>query len=297
MNPRILISGASGPIGAALLPSFRGNGTHIVRLVRSRATGDDQIFWDPSEPLTPSTVSGFDIVIHLAGESIMGRWTKEKKEKIRDSRVVGTFNLSSALAETEEKPKVFICASATGYYGNRGDESLNEDSPPGAGFLAEVCQDWEEATTPAVQADIRTAHVRTGVVLSPKGGALGAMLTPFKLGLGGRIGSGQQWMSWIHVQDWVGAIHHILKNDLIQGAVNMVAPKPVRNLEFVKTLASVLSRPAIFPMPEFAVKLAFGEMGEEVLLAGQKVEPAKLISTGYPYRYRDLRPALEALLK
>jgi uncharacterized protein (TIGR01777 family) len=297
MNTRILVSGASGPIGTALLPSFRNNGTSIVRLVRGRASGDDQIAWDPSVPLNPATVSGFDAVIHLAGESIMGRWTKEKKEKIRDSRVVGTFNLSSALAETEEKPRVFICASATGYYGNRGDEALTEDSAPGTGFLAEVCQDWEEATTPAVQADIRTAHIRTGVVLSPKGGALGAMLTPFKLGLGGRIGSGQQWMSWIHVQDWVGAIHHILKNDLIQGAVNMVAPKPVKNLEFVKTLAGVLSRPAIFPMPEFAVKLAFGEMGEEVLLAGQKVEPTKLVSTGYPYRYRDLRPAMEALLK
>jgi uncharacterized protein (TIGR01777 family) len=297
MNSRILVSGASGPIGTALLPSFRNNGTSIVRLVRGRASGDDQIAWDPSVPLNPATVSGFDAVIHLAGESIMGRWTKEKKEKIRDSRVVGTFNLSSALAETEEKPRVFICASATGYYGNRGDEALTEDSAPGTGFLAEVCQDWEEATTPAVQADIRTAHIRTGIVLSPKGGALGAMLTPFKLGLGGRIGSGQQWMSWIHVQDWVGAIHHILKNDLIQGAVNMVAPKPVKNLEFVKTLAGVLSRPAIFPVPEFAVKLAFGEMGEEVLLAGQKVEPTKLVSTGYPYRYRDLRPAMEALLK
>jgi uncharacterized protein len=297
MNTRILVSGVSGPIGAALLPSLRGNGTSIMRLVRGRANGEDQISWDPSVPLAPSAVSGFDTVIHLAGESIMGRWTKEKKEKIRDSRVVGTFNLSSALAQADERPNVFICASATGYYGNRRDETLNENSAPGDGFLAETCQDWEEATTPAVQADIRTAHIRTGLVLSPQGGALGAMLTPFKLGLGGRMGSGQQWMSWIHVQDMVGAIHHILKNDLIQGAVNMVAPRPVRNLEFAKTLATVLSRPAIFPLPEFAVKLLFGEMGEEALLASQKVEPAKLISTGYPYRYHDLRAALEALLK
>jgi uncharacterized protein (TIGR01777 family) len=297
MNSRILVSGVSGPIGTALLPSLRGNGTSIVRLVRGPAKGEGQISWDPAVPLAPATVSGFDAVIHLAGETIFGRWTAAKKEKIRDSRVVGTFNLSSALAQAEEKPKVFLCGSAIGYYGNRGDESLNEDSPPGTGFLAEVCQDWEEATTPAVQADIRTAHIRTGVVLSPHGGALGAMLTPFKLGLGGRIGSGRQWQSWIDVQDMVGAIHHILKNDLIQGAVNMVAPKPVRNLEFVQSLAGVLSRPAIFPMPAFAVKLAFGEMGEEVLLAGQKVEPGKLLSTGYPFRYRDLRASLEALLK
>jgi uncharacterized protein (TIGR01777 family) len=235
-------------------------------------------------------------VIHLAGESIFGRWTAAKKGKIRDSRVVGTFNLSSALAQAQDKPQVFVCGSAIGYYGNRGDEVLREESAPGAGFLAEVCQDWEEATTPAVRADIRTAHIRTGVVLSPKGGALGAMLPPFKMGLGGRTGNGQQWMSWIDVRDMVGAIHHILKNDLIQGPVNMVAPKPVRNEEFAKTLASVLSRPAIFPLPAFAVKLAFGEMGEDLLLGSQKVEASKLISTGYPFRYRELKTSLESLL-
>ncbi|MGC2259434.1 MAG: TIGR01777 family oxidoreductase, partial [Candidatus Sulfotelmatobacter sp.] len=208
----------------------------------------------------------------------------------------GTFNLSSALAQAQDKPQVFVCGSAIGYYGNRGDEVLREESAPGAGFLAEVCQDWEEATTPAVRADIRTAHIRTGVVLSPKGGALGAMLPPFKMGLGGRTGNGQQWMSWIDVRDMVGAIHHILKNDLIQGPVNMVAPKPVRNEDFAKTLASVLSRPAIFPLPAFAVKLVFGEMGENLLLGSQKVEASKLISTGYPFRYRELRTSLESLL-
>jgi hypothetical protein len=266
-------------------------------LVRGPAREAEEISWDPAIPIAPSAVSGFDAVIHLAGEGIVGRWTDEKKQKIRDSRVVGTFNLSSALSQAEEKPGVFICGSAIGYYGNRGDEPLLEDSPPGSGFLAEVCQDWEEATTPAVQVDIRTAHIRTGVVLSPKGGALGAMITPFKLGLGGRVGSGRQWMSWIDVQDMVGGIHHILKNDLIQGPVNLVAPKPVRNSEFVKTLASVLSRPALFPMPAFAVKLAFGQMGEDVLLAGQKVEPGKLISSGYPFRYSELRKSLEELLR
>ncbi|MGA8837592.1 MAG: TIGR01777 family oxidoreductase [Candidatus Sulfotelmatobacter sp.] len=296
MNSRILVSGVSGPIGAALLPSLRTNGCSVVRLVRGPAQSDEQISWDPSVPLPPQTVSGFDAVIHLAGESIFGRWTAARKSSIRDSRVVGTFNLSSALAQAEEKPNVFVCGSAIGYYGNRGDEVLREESAPGTGFLAEVCQDWEEATTPAVQADIRTAHLRTGIVLSPKGGALGAMLTPFKLGLGGKTGNGRQWMSWIDVRDMVGAIHHILKNDLIQGPANLVAPKPVRNEEFAKTLASVLSRPAIFPLPAFAVKLAFGEMGEELLLGSQKVEASKLIASGYPFRYRELKASLQATL-
>ena len=297
MNSRILVSGVSGPIGAALLPSLRTNGCSVVRLVRGPAIGDEEISWDPAVPLEPRTVCGFDAVIHLAGESIFGRWTAAKKSRIRDSRVVGTFNLASALAQAEDKPSVFVCGSAIGYYGNRGDELLREESAPGAGFLAETCQDWEEATTPAVQADIRTAHLRTGIVLSPKGGALGAMLLPFKLGVGGRTGTGRQWMSWIDVRDMVGAVHHILKNDLIQGPVNMVAPKPVRNEEFAKTLAGVLGRPAIFPLPAFAVKLAFGEMGEELLLGSQKVEASKLISSGYPFRYRELKASLEAILR
>jgi uncharacterized protein (TIGR01777 family) len=301
MNSRILVSGVSGPIGAALLPSLKSSGWSVVRLVRGAAagisTGNGLIAWDPAVPIAPEAVSGFDAVVHLAGESIFGRWTAAKKRKIHDSRVAGTLNLASALARAEEKPQVFVCGSAIGYYGNRGDEVLREESAPGTGFLAEVCQEWEEATMPAVQADIRTAHLRTGIVLSAKGGALGAMLLPFKLGLGGRTGDGQQWMSWIDVRDMVGAIHHILKNDLLQGAVNMVAPKAVRNAEFAATLASVLSRPAIFPMPAFAVKTLFGEMGEELLLGSEKVEPGKLISSGYPFRYRELRGSLEGLLK
>jgi len=297
MNSKILVSGVSGPIGAALLPSLKTNGCLVVRLVRGRATDDSQIAWDPARPLAPETVSGFDTVIHLAGETIFGRWTAAKKQKVRDSRVTGTLNLAAALAQAEEKPQVFICGSAIGYYGNRGEELLREESAPGTGFLAQVCQEWEEATMPAVQADIRTAHLRTGIVLSPKGGALRAMLVPFKLGLGGRTGDGQQWMSWIDVRDMVGAIHHILKNDLMQGPVNMVGPKPVKNVEFSATLASVLSRPAILPMPAFAVKAVFGEMGEELLLSSQKVEPGKLISSGYPFRYRELRASLQNLLK
>jgi uncharacterized protein len=296
MNSRILVSGVSGPIGAALLPSLRTSGWSVVRLVRGTGAGAGQVAWDPAAPLAPEAVSGFDAVIHLAGESIFGRWTAAKKRKIRDSRVAGTLNLARALARAEEKPPVFVCGSAIGYYGNRGDELLREESSPGTGFLAQVCQEWEEATTPAVQADIRTAHLRTGIVLSPQGGALNAMLLPFKLGLGGRTGDGRQWMSWIDIQDMVGAIHHILKNDLLQGPVNMVAPKPVTNAEFARTLAGVLSRPAILPMPAFAAKLAFGEMGKELLLGSQKVEPGKLISSGYPFRYRELRESLEALL-
>src|SRR5580700_4281715 len=303
MNSKILVSGVSGPIGAALLPSLRSSGWTVVRMTRGAAAGQStdhdsgQIAWDPAVAIDPELVSGFDAVIHLAGESIFGRWTDAKKQKIRESRVAGTLNLASALARAEEKPKVFICGSAIGYYGNRGDEALREESAPGSGFLAEVCQEWEEATTPAVQADIRTAHLRTGIVLSPKGGALAAMLLPFKVGLGGRTGDGRQWMSWIDVRDMVGAIHHILKNDLLQGPVNVVAPKPVRNAEFAQTLAGVLSRPAIFPMPAFAAKLMFGEMGEELLLGSQQVEPGKLIASGYPFRYRELRAALEGLLK
>lgn len=297
MNSKVLVSGVSGPIGAALLPSLRASGCFVVRLVRGQPTSRDQIAWDPAKPISPEAVSGFDAVIHLAGESIFGRWTAAKKARILNSRLDGTTNLAHSLANAEEKPKVFVCGSAIGYYGDRGDELLREESAPGAGFLAEVCQRWEEATTPAVQADIRTAHIRTGIVLSPKGGALGAMLLPFKMGLGGRIGDGRQWMSWVHVQDMVGAINHILKNDLLQGPVNMVAPKPVTNAEFTGILAGVLSRPAILPMPAVAVKAAFGEMGTELLLASQKVEPGKLISSGYPFRYRELRAALEALLR
>jgi uncharacterized protein (TIGR01777 family) len=242
-------------------------------------------------------LSGFDAVIHLAGESIVGRWTVEKKAKIRDSRVMGTQNLAQALVQAKSKPEVFVCSSAIGYYGDRGDELLNEKSEPGTGFLAEVCVEWEQATRAASDAGIRTVRMRTGVVLSPQGGALGKMLTPFKLGLGGRVGSGRQWMSWIDVQDMVGAILHIMKSDLLRGPVNLVGPKPVRNAEFTKTLASALSRPAIFPMPRAAVKLAFGEMGETVLLGSQRVEPAALVGSGYPFRFRTLGESLENVLK
>lgn len=297
MNSRILVSGASGPIGAALLPSLRASGWSVVRLVRGPAAGDEQISWDPAAPIQPAAVSGFHAAIHLAGESIVGRWTAAKKTRIRESRVLGTSHLAQALAGAEEKPRVFICASAVGYYGNRGDELLREESSPGVGFLAQVCQEWENATRSASATGIRTAQIRIGVVISPSGGALGKMLTPFKMGLGGTMGNGRQWMSWIDVQDLVGAIHHILKNDGLQGPVNLVAPKPVTNREFTKTLARVLSRPAMFPMPAFAVRLAFGEMGEDVLLGSQRVEPAKLVTTGYAFRFCELRASFEEILR
>jgi uncharacterized protein (TIGR01777 family) len=297
MISRILVSGVSGPIGAALLPSLKTRGYEITRLVRGTATGEDQISWDPGKPITPEAVSGFDAVIHLAGESIVGRWTNDKKMKIRESRVGGTNHLAQALAHAKDKPQVFVSSSAIGFYGDRGNEVLNEQSAPGTGFLPDVCLEWEAATRTTVDAGIRTVQMRTGVVLSPTGGALGKMLTPFKMGVGGKIGNGRQWMSWIDVQDMVGAIHHILKSDLLQGPVNMVAPKPVTNTEFTKTLASVLSRPAIFPVPAFVVKLAFGEMGETVLLGSQRVEPTQLVMSGYPFRFSTLRASLENIVK
>jgi uncharacterized protein len=297
MISRILVSGVSGTIGAALLPSLKTRGYDVVRLVRSPVAGDEQITWDPAKAVAPERVSGFDAVIHLAGESIVGRWTEEKKKKIRDSRVLGTTHLAQALAQAKNKPEVFVCSSAIGYYGDRGDELLREESPSGSGFLPDVCREWEAATKAAQDAGIRTVQMRTGVVLSTRGGALAKMLTPFKLGVGGILGDGRQWMSWIDVQDMVGAIHHILKTDLLQGPLNMVAPGAVTNAEFTKTLASVLQRPAILPMPEFAVKLVFGEMGETVLLGSQRVEPAQLVSSGYPFRFRELRASLQALLR
>ncbi len=299
---RVLVSGASGLIGSALVPALKAGGAQVVGLERSAGTRkhaadeEERIVWDPVNPLAPETVSGFDGVIHLAGETIMGRWTDGKKAKIRNSRVTSTTNLAGALAEAEDKPDVFICASAIGYYGNRGDEILREESAAGAGFLPEVCRQWEAATKTAFDAGVRTVNLRTGVVLSAKGGALKAMLTPFKFGLGGRVGNGHQWMSWIDLQDMVAAILHILKTDLLQGPVNMVAPRPVTNAEFTKTLAGVLSRPAIFPVPAFAAKLAFGEMAEELLLGSQRVEPAKLIASGYPFRFRELKASLESIV-
>jgi len=266
-------------------------------MVRGRAQNAAQVTWDPLAPVLPASVSGFDAVVHLAGESVVGRWTEEKKKAIRESRVQGTRNLATALAQCEARPGVLVCASAIGFYGNRGDEVLSEDSRAGQGFLPEVCREWEDASQIAASAGIRTVNVRIGVVLSPKGGALEKMLTPFKLGLGGRIGSGQQWFSWIHVDDIVGGIQHATGTASLAGPVNLVAPNAVRNLEFTKVLASVLRRPAFFPVPAFVLRLAFGKQAaEEMLLASERVQPGKLESSGYMFRFRELRPALENLV-
>ncbi len=252
--------------------------------------------WDPARPLAPESVSGFDAVIHLSGESIVGRWTEAKKKRIVESRVGATRTLSEALVKAPQRPRSFLGASAVGYYGDRGDEILREESASGQQFASELCRQWEGASQSAEAAGIRTVHMRLGAVLSAQGGALREMLTPFRLGLGGRIGNGRQWMPWIALVDVVGAILWMLSHDL-SGPVNLVSPNPVTNAEFAKTLASVLSRPAIFPVPAFAVRLAFGDMGKELLLASQRVEPTKLVASGYVFQQPDLRRALEGILK
>ena len=295
---RILISGSSGLVGSALIPSLRGAGARIARLARPStvhgANDEERIPWNPSEPISPDAVSGFDAVIHLAGQSIVGRWNEARKAVFRSSRIPTTANLARALAAAKSKPGVFLSASAIGYYGNRGDEVLTEDSGPGKGFAADLAREWEQASLPAAEAGIRTVQMRIGIVLTSKGGALRKMLPPFKMGAGGRIGDGRQWMSWIDLHDIIGAIQHILRSDLLHGPINLVAPKPVTNAEFTKTLGAVLSRPTIFPVPAFAARLAFGEMADELLLASERVEPTKLISSGYPFRYPTLRSSLEA---
>jgi len=298
---RVLISGASGLIGSALISQLESQGVQVVHLVRGASPKAGQISWEPlKEPsgtLSPSAVSGFDAVVHLAGESIAGRWTGSKKNAIRKSRVRGTRNLATALARAESKPRAFICASAIGFYGDRGEEVLTEESSRGRGFLPEVCQEWEDASRVAAEAGIRTVNLRTGLVLSGEGGALGKMLTPFKLGLGGRIGSGKQWWSWIHIDDVVGGIQHAIETESVSGPVNMVTPNAVRNAEFTKALASVLGRPAIFPVPGIALGFAFGKMAaDELFLASQLVKPAKLESCGYRFQHPELQGALETVV-
>lgn len=293
---RILITGASGPIGAALLPYLGSLGTRVIRLVRGPAKAPDQVQWDPGRALSPEVVSGCEVVIHLAGESIFGRWTARRKQAILESRVLGTTALATSIVQAKVQPRVFLCASAIGFYGNRGDEILTEQSSSGSDFPSEVCRAWEDASAIAGQAGIRTVNLRIGMVLSAKGGALPKMLTPFRFGLGGRLGSGNQWSSWIHVDDIVGAVHHLIENDSLSGPVNLVSPTPVTNAEFTRTLASVLHRPAMAPVPAFAIRMLFGEMGEQLLLSGQRVFPEKLQSSGYRFRFPELKLALQNLV-
>lgn len=297
MPAKVLVSGSSGLIGAALLSALQENGYEVTRLVRGWSSFPNQVRWNPTEPIRPQSLSGFEAVVHLAGESIVGRWTETKKRHIRESRVAGTRYLAEALAKAAERPRVLISASAIGYYGDRGTEILREESTSGTGFLPDVCLGWESATVPASHAGMRTAQIRIGIVLSAAGGALAKMLMPFRLGLGGNMGTGRQWWSWIALPDVVGAILHILKSSSLQGPVNAVAPNPVTNAEFTRTLGAVLSRPAILPMPAFAARLALGQMADELLLASQRVQPAKLLGSGYVFQQPDLQPALQALLK
>ena len=275
---RILVSGSSGPIGAALLRSLRADGIAVTRLVRAAAAGNDQIVWDPSRPLSPDVVSGFDAVIHLAGETIVGRWTEAKKRRIRDSRIQGTGHLAEAAGKAPHRPRVFISASAVGFYGDRGDEELHESSPPGKGFLPEVCVEWEREAERFASADTRVVRLRIGIVLDKKGGALPRMVTPFRLGLGGPIGDGKQWMPWVHVDDVVGLALHAFTHG-VSGAINAVAPHPVRQAKFAKVLAAALGRPALLRTPKVALRVAFGEMAD-VILASQRVLPIRANASG-----------------
>jgi hypothetical protein len=295
----IAVTGSTGLIGEALIASLASDGIGVRRLVRREIRNPaTEIAWRPGEgEIDAAALEGVDAVVHLAGESIAeGRWTDAKKRRIRDSRVDGTRVLCAALAGLHDKPRVLVSGSAIGYYGDRGEETLDESSPPGDGFLPEVCVEWEQATAPAEAAGIRTAQLRTGVVLSKEGGALAKMLTPFKLGLGGKIGSGRQYMSWITLDDMVAGIRHVLATDALSGPVNLTAPRPVTNTEYTKTLGRVLGRPTIFPMPAFAARLAFGQMADDLLLASARVMPTRLEETGYQFRYHDLQETLEHAL-
>ncbi|PYV81977.1 MAG: TIGR01777 family protein [Acidobacteria bacterium] len=289
---RILISGASGLIGSALTASFEERGDEVFRLVRRRPRSSNELEWNPMREIPAQLVSGFDIVVHLSGESVAGRWTEGKKSRIRDSRIRSTDHLAQALAKAEKRAATFICASAIGYYGNRGEETLTEESLSGDGFLPEVCREWEFATGTASDTGIRTVNLRTGIVLSARGGALKQMLLPFRLGLGGKIGDGHQWWSWIHIDDFVAAVQWIVQHTQIGGPVNMTAPNPVTNAEFTKTLAGVLKRPAVLPVPGFAAKLAFGDFAREGLLASARVVPKKLVEAGFQFRCPEITQAL-----
>jgi hypothetical protein len=294
----IAVTGARGLIGTALVEALTAAGHRVARMVRTQPPADSSdIYWDPDKAYVDNTkLSGKDAVVHLAGESIAERWTPEKKHRIQWSRARGTQLIAEAVRQVTVPPKVLVSASAIGYYGDRGAEVLREQSAPGTGFLAGVCRDWEAATEVASRVGIRVVHIRTGIVLSKKGGALAKMLPPFRAGVGGVVGSGKQCMSWIALDDHIGAILHVIQNASLKGPVNLVAPDAVTNRQFTKTLGKILGRPTIFPLPAFAVSLLFGEMGEELLLSSQRVEPAQLAASGFSFRYPHLEPALRHIL-
>ena len=298
---KVLVTGSSGLVGSELVGVLVKMGNQVARLVRSKTSsgyGGSEILWNPVARIVDlKQLEGFEAIIHLAGDPIAkGRWTPEKKASIRDSRVKGTRFLAESLAKLSHPPKLMACASAVGIYGSRGEEALNEESPPGTGFLAEVGQEWEKACEPASQRGFRVVNLRFGIILSPKGGALKLMLPPFQLGFGGPLGDGKQWMSWISIDDVVGVITTALTNESLRGPVNVVAPHPVTNEEFTKALGRILNRPTFFRMPAFAVRLLFGDMGNEALLASTRVEPKKLKYGGYRFRHPELELALRDLL-
>lgn len=296
---RIIVTGATGLVGSALYRELEQQGATVVRAVRRDAKGDGELAWNPvTGQIEAAKFEGASAVVHLAGENIAGaRWTPAFKWKIRESRVKGTTLVAGAIAGARAKPQAFVCASAIGYYGNRGNDVMTESSAPGEDYLAEVCSEWEAACAPARRAGVRTANMRIGVILSSDGGALKKMLTPFKLGFGGVIGNGRQWMSWIAIDDVVGAIVHALANPQLAGPINAVAPNPATNRDFTKTLGRVLGVPTFFPMPAFAAKLAFGEMADALLLASTRVAPQALATAGYQFRHPELEAALRNLLR
>lgn len=292
---KILITGASGMIGTALQKSFAEKGYDLLLASRKEATDDRHIQWSIEDGFAgPEKLEGIDAVVHLAGESVSGlRWTDEKKKAIRDSRVLGTRSVINAISKLQRKPKVLVAASAVGFYGERGDDEVTESSTAGDNFLADVSRAWEAESRRAEDAGIRTVLLRTGIVLSKNGGALATMLTPFKLGVGGVVGSGKQWMSWISLDDHVAAINYAIDNENLRGAVNAVSPNPVTNEEFTKTLGEVLYRPTFLPLPEFAVSMILGEMGDALLLTSTKVLPKRLDDAGFEFRYPNLKAAIE----
>jgi uncharacterized protein len=294
---KVLISGATGLIGSSLAQELKSGGHHVTSLTRS-PTGENNISWDPDAGTVDGSLEGTDAVVHLAGESIAeGRWTVSKKRRIMDSRKKGTRLLAETIAGLTTPPRVMVSASAVGYYGDRADEVLREDSRPGSDFLAEVCKVWEAAADPAREAGIRVVHTRFGIVLSLEGGALGTMLPIFKLGGGGRIGRGRQWWSWVAIDDVVGTIHHALENDSVEGPVNVGSLNPMTNAEYTRVLGKVLNRPTVLPVPAPAIRLALGGIADALLLASQRMEPAKLKETGYRFRHPELEGALRHLLE
>lgn len=296
----VLVSGTTGLVGSALLPALQRAGHSVTALAREGAqSGTATVSWSPENGRIESAkLAGVQAVIHLAGENIAdGRWTKEKKQRIRGSRVKGTDLLARAIIGMPQPPQVFVCASAIGIYGNRGEEWLTEDSSLGNDFLAGVCREWEAATVPLIDAGIRVVHLRFGVILSPKGGALAKMLPIFQMGAGGPAGDGGQYVSWITLGDAVGVILQALQSDSLSGPVNVVTPGPLTNRELAKALGEALGRPAVMPAPAFALKLAFGEMAEATVLASQRVKPARLQAAGYAFQHPDITSALQHLLK